>query len=502
MATRIVGMEISTDSIRLVLLEAGLRTLRVLATHEEPLLPEISLQNTLLTCTARLQWHPSRVMAGMQAPGLLKTFVFPFSDPKKIEQALPTELEPELLSPLEDYVWDSWKNPASPAGGPLVVGLALRAELEALLESCQRAGWPCEWVSGSALAATGLMLGTSSAPVEDSWAVVDLGTTHSHVGVVWNRTTLGFARTLSHPSLAPVPQANSDSLTAWRRLAQELRTTFQHVQLQYGGMLPKRILLAGLYAQQPEVHTWLQEALGCPVTSAPVPTSVGGRVLERTATLPPEALRQFATPLGLALAAVRPVAHIDFVRRLQRRGATTWIVRPRNVVIAAMALLLSSAMALTAAWQDASHERTLLEQEARERTQPVFGKPLTQAHDILAELKAGTSSTGAGAPPTRSALRFLEEISQKTPKQLSLPGQPDAPLLVDVTKLDIQPQKLTIRVEIDRSDTLSAWLTQLKALDCFKGDPHRDPPRTRRLKNGSETVDRQEHTITLDHTCL
>lgn len=502
MGTRIVGISLGTYTVQLTYLEAGMRFVRVLDMYElqrptdsgEP----SALWEELKTTLHQRAWQPTRVVLGLQAPGMVKTLLFPFSETKKIEQALSTELESELLTPLEEQVMDFQvsKPPPGYTNTPVLVGIASRKETQRLLDSCSQLGWSCDRIGASGLGAVGWML-ASSPPINNDlpWALLDVGQEESHLCFLWNRTSLGFTRTISHPNLLQDQALSKESL---RTLGQEIRATWYKIQSQYG-FVPSRLLLAGKNGSI--LQGPLEELLGCSVVPAPVLSTVAGRTFSWSNSLTLENIRTHAASLGLALSTLRALPQFNFAGRLLKERTPLWGVRASRVALAGLAVLLSGVMAFAAAWHDLHKEQTLLEQEARKLTQAVLGKELIQPAQIQTELNQALQPGSTQIPP-QTALQVLEKISMHTPKQWTPPGGTAIPLELDVLRLDLQPQKLILKVGTNRADALGEWIHQLQSIQCLKGDPHRESPRTVRWKINNEFIERQEHVLTFDHNCL
>lgn len=503
MATRIVGINLGASTVQLSYVEVGLRSIRVLDVYEHTLVPSgergepIVFPEELKTTLHQRAWQPSRVVIGIQAPGMVKTLLFPFAETKKIEQALPTELESELLAPLEEQLLDFHvsKPPVGHTDTPVLVGIASRKEIQALLDLCNKLGWSCDRIGASSLGAAGWILASDKPPTDLSWAVLDVGPQTSHLCVLWNRTSLGFTRTIVHPDWL---QESSLSTSSWQRLGQEIRSTWHKIQSSYG-IVPNRLLLTGMAT--PALQSALAEWLGCSVSLAPVPAMVAGRTLSWSSSLSAETIRVYATSMGLALSAVRPLTQFNFAGRLYKERSTAWGLRGSSIALAGLALLLSSMAVFAATWHDLRKEHVLLEQEARKLTQTVVGKELVQPSQIQTELNQMLQPSTTQIP-AQTALQVLEKISMHTPRQWTPPGQAATPLQLDVLRFDVQPQKLIVKVGTDRADALSEWINQIKSIACVKGDPHRESPRIVRWKTNTETLERQEHVLTFDHNCL
>src|SRR5262249_52475303 len=126
----------------------------------------------------------------------LRLLTLPFADPRKIEQVVGFELESQILSPIEDVIYDHRVVDHTEPGGARVMAAAADKDIaRAQLERTARSG-----VEARALFAAPLVydaLALRFLPDETGiFAIVDVGAEHTNVAVI-RGGVVAVARTIS-----------------------------------------------------------------------------------------------------------------------------------------------------------------------------------------------------------------------------------------------------------------------------------------------------------------
>lgn len=107
MGEQILGIDISDGQIAGVVLEQQRRNSQLLRWHSLEVPDEGDLAAAIKELCAHLQWQGGPCLCGLPLSKCsMRNLVLPFGDVKKITQALPFELEEQLLAPLDSTVYD------------------------------------------------------------------------------------------------------------------------------------------------------------------------------------------------------------------------------------------------------------------------------------------------------------------------------------------------------------------------------------------------------------
>ena len=201
MGQMILGLDIGQSSIKGVRLAKGFRGLRLVDLFVQPILRDGSLPEPGCLGSRQLEALESLIAEGkiasgdliaLSLPGDLISFremAFPFSDPKKLAQIVPFEIEAELPFDLEELTVDymALKNHRQPqrfeagsAKNPLLVAAIQNSILSHYLEQLQPLGIDPAWVGPNALALYAyaqyfLGIVSKAGSAQDTLLVVNIG---------------------------------------------------------------------------------------------------------------------------------------------------------------------------------------------------------------------------------------------------------------------------------------------------------------------------------------
>ena len=176
----------------------------------------------------------------MRGEAILRLLSLPFSDPKKIEQVLGYELESQILTEIDELVYDSvlanpkhkdQPNPSADAPGRVIAVAAPRAEVRNIIDALAAVRAEPKIVGAAALSYAALR-----APQEDELVrgIIDIGHQHTHVCVVQSSTAL-FARSIALGS-ADITHAIMDAFKQSEEAATKLK--HEHAKLVATGGTP------------------------------------------------------------------------------------------------------------------------------------------------------------------------------------------------------------------------------------------------------------------------
>jgi general secretion pathway protein L len=286
MVGNITGIDIATGHIAAVQIASGLKGRRIRACTRVPL-DGVGLEEGLgtLARTLDLKRHICRVTIPEEWVSF-RNVPMPFTDPKKVRQALPFEVESRLPYPVEDLLIDFVMTPGDAGGGVLAASVR-KDDLSGFLGLLRSHGIDPEVVEvrGSPLASW--LLDREGVP--DNFLVLDVEDDR-HTLVLCLRRRIALIRSLStvppqtgflgprdERAIARTDPAGADIDPFFRSLCAAMRHTV-HAFLARAGMeeRPERLFFTGARAQAPLCADILGRLLDMP--AEPIDVSLDRRV--------------------------------------------------------------------------------------------------------------------------------------------------------------------------------------------------------------------------------
>ncbi len=501
MGQGILGLDIGATAVKGVLLDSTFRGWTIADTATVPVAPgEASLLERQMSALRRLLergWNvETSIVALPGATAASHVVTLPFSDPKRIEQTIPFEVEGQIPFDLAEVSWD-WQLLGTRGGKTdLHVGVVRKEELAGLLAELAGVGLDPRAVipAGPAhanLFGTGILAG--EAPVETGAepaveVLLDIG--HDRVSVCiasggrceGARTFPGgsgqLARALGRelgmseteaalvlqsegsggglsPELA-LRAANPRAATALRKelapLARELRATLKAWEARVGAKPVKRLLLAGELAHLPG----LGELLAPEIRAAVEPLALAGAAAER---IPPADAPGLALALALAL---RGHQGSRAPRLNLRRGDLAYTrdfqhLRGKVVRLGAYAglVLLLALVSSGAKFFALSRQESLLDRALCDVTQKVVGRCFDDFSVAESVLKG--RGTPAASIPRVSAADVLGELAARSPAEVAL----------RLDRIEITRDKLHLVGTTDAAENVDRVVGALRGARCF-----------------------------------
>ncbi len=491
---RVLGLDLGSYSVKAVLFETAMRGYQTLS-FAEVRRPEGERMQTLRAALAELfQSHPliaEQVVVALPGPSLATHVLqMPFADTKRLEAALPFELESQLPFDLTEAVFDYQVASQREKKSDLLVGVVRKDELRTLLTLLKDAGVDPRILTHPAMAYQSLLLsspqlfdGTSDA---SSIALVDIGHERTSIAIGRPTTGLEFARTFSGGgkdltrALASEFQVEFAAASEWKetqaamgsgvqgadgkRAAAALLRGLQPVLRELRPTLKAftgrshravgQIYLCGGSAQLPGMEEEMSSGLALPVKLSQLPEEVGEVI--------PSAKRpQAAQAFALAL---RGQASSSRAQRLNfRRGEFAFqggfdYVREK---IGRMALFAATLLILLIT-SGIVRNSVLSRREQRvdavvcDVTQRVLGH-CEKNFDRALNLLRGKESPAALIPKA-SAVALFHELTQRVP--------PEVPVTFDQIIIDLD--RISLRGETDSSKSIDQITAGLKTYRCFR----------------------------------
>lgn len=412
---RNVGLDWAQDLLRVATLQSGFRGFAVQDVRAARLPAQGTPAERLRAGLAALDLVPPigpDDSVAVALPGALVSthlITLPFSDPRRIEQVLPAEVEGAIPFDPGEVVWDAAILGQVGGKTEVLVGVVKKSDLREHLEVLAAAGIEPRVVTLGPLALAALgergMIGeTGAAPA--TAALLDAGPDRADLTLLDGGRPV-MARALAAANAQAWDEAAVDANARTRLLSTLVRDL--KISLRARKASPERLLLAGALASLPEAAGQLEAETQLPVEPVTLPTGDAASALA----------------LGLALRAQLPRGRVNF--RKGEFAFTKDLSQLRGRLLrfaAAAAVLLVLGFVLGIARLTSLHRQAAGYDEAVcTATRRILGNCLTDYRQAVAQLSGG-HSRAAGIPRV-SAADVLAELVAHMPEG-------SLPLLEDV----------------------------------------------------------------------
>jgi general secretion pathway protein L len=493
---RFLGLDLGSYSVKAIVLEGTLRAFEAKHFYEVPRAQEgdkgETLKAALETLLGQLQLHGEIIVAALQGPSLAThAFSLPFADPKKLEAALPFEVESQLPFNLEDASFDYQPTFQDSTKTDLLVAVARKEEVRALTALLAEHKLDPRIITHPAIVYQNLLAGApgsfQSTPEGEAVCILDIGHERTHVavgvpgkGIDVARTFAGggkdLSRAIGNEFKASLEEANAwkeqhASLTLQKRtpeverasnalvrglqpLLREIRPTLKAFAAKTRKNVT-RVYLCGGTAKIPGICEQLTRDIGLPVELLELP--------QASAAIPPESAAIAAQAFALAL---RGQSTGTRGPRLNfRRGEFAFkgdfdFVKEKIPILAAFTAALLALMITSGIVRNIvlSRHEAQVDQLLCDTTKRVLNT-CEKSYDLALNKLQGTSSPAARIPK-RSAVNFLAELSQRLPA--------DVPITIEQVVVDVDSGRIQLRAEMNNSKDIDKLVASLKAFKCFK----------------------------------
>jgi len=485
---RVLGLDLGSYSVKGLLLETGARAGPQVAAFAEVRRapegePSETLKAALKELLANRELHSENVVVSLPGPSLAThQITLPFTDAKRIEATIGFEVESQLPFDLSEAAFDYQVGSQHDKSTELLVGVAHKAELRALVAALQEAGVDPRVITHPALVYLGVMgrPGLEAVPDNEAVAILDLG--HERTSLAIGRPgaspTVEFARTFpgggrdltralaaefgsapleaeawkeAHGAVGPAiagPEGERASGAFVRGLQptlREIRSTFKAYSVKSRRRVSRAYLCGGA-SRLAGLDVQLSHDLAIPCAALPMPQGQG-----------PAAAQAYALGLrGAATGARAPRFNLrrgdlsfkgDFDYLKDRLGLIASYAATVLVLLIASMVVRSSMLARREQAVDAS---------LCDITQRVLGKCETDYSRALAMLRGKESP--AAVVPKLSAVSILGELTERVPADVS----------VTFDQINIDLERVTLRGETDTSHHVDQITQALKAYRCFR----------------------------------
>ncbi|HTO95412.1 MAG TPA: pilus assembly protein PilM [Myxococcales bacterium] len=459
---RNVGLDWAQDTLRVATLESGFRGFAVQGVRSAPLPAEGSAAERLKAGLQALELSPplgpDDVVAVALPDAVVATHLvtLPFTDPRRIEQVLPAEVEGAIPFDLAEVVWDAAILGQSGGKTDVLVGVVKKSDLREHLEALAAAGVEPRVVTLAPLALAALGERGMLGPAPGAVALLDAGPDRADLALL-DSGRPALARALSTAGRQAWDEAVVDTHARARLLSTLVRDL--KISLRARRATPSRLLLAGVLAALPEAQERLSAEMQLPIEPVSLPAG------DPTGAL----------ALGLALRAQLPRGRVNlrkgefaFTKDLsQLRGRLF-----RLAAAAAVLLVLGFALGI-ARLSSLRRQAAAYDEAVCNATRRILGNCLTDYRQAVAQLSGGRSRA-AGIPRVSGADVFAELVAYMPEGSL--------PLLDDV---EVTTTALRVKGTADSFGKVDEIVSGLRKDKCF-GEIKQ--PRTEKAREGTKVA--------------
>lgn len=489
---RVLGLDLGSHAVKGVLFETSMRGYQTRLAVSVRRAQEGDRTETLKAALTELfTQHPvqaDQVVVALPGPTLATHVVtLPFSDPRKIEQTLPFEIEGQLPYDISEVVFDYQVASTKDKKSDILVGLVRKTELKALIDTLAELKLTPKVITHPGIAYQNVLATMSAAEVQDgAIAIVDIGHERTSIAIGSPGGPVEVARTFSgggkdltrtlarefqvppldaekwkeqHGALAShingpdAERAAGAFIRGMQGVVRELRQSFKAYSARSRRPV-MRVYICGGTATMPGFDEQLASDLSIPVERLALPNEAAAQIGQAD-------LSRMAQPFALALRGFASGAKAP--RFNLRRGEFGFkgdfdYVRDKIPRIAAFAftlLLLIIASGMVRNFLLAEREEKV-DAELCETTKKILGT-CEKSYDRALAMLQGTESPAAAVPKV-SAVQLLSDLTQRIPQDAN----------VTLQQVEVQLDRITLRAETESTKQVDAVTTELKKHRCFK----------------------------------
>jgi len=522
MAHRILGVDLGSYSVKLVLMETSLRHTKIVSLAELPIPEGSDAQQTLTQELASGRWKSDTVVAALGGEAAMVRYLsFPFVDPRKIAPVVGYELEGQIPYELDEVVFDhvilERSNVDGHPSARVVVAAAKIDRAQALVDRLHGAGLDPDPLTVEPMAYGYLGGSNDEMGQSEAVAVLDVGHRSTNLTILHDGRPL-FIRTLSRggghvtdviasrfnlprqeaerikhaDGMVPLPGQDLDGprsdlagavLDALKLWDLGIRQTLSAVRSELGQDLD-RVVLCGAGSTLRGLPYHVADLFGVGLSQVVRPN------LEMLGGGEP----QMALAVGLCyLAAQHRQDALNFRNGPLASASSHSLIRDKALVFAtaaviALGLLVTNGWATLAVLQK---EENLLATHLRTQTEQVLDKPMTDPKQVLSKIRRlQRAKRRSEIPiPQSSAFAVLSEISRQTPARDKV--------TLDVSRMNIKARKIVIKGTVGSASEVEQFATALRKIKCFDKV---EPSKTTEVGIGDEK--KSSFTITISSSCM
>ena len=489
MGLKSLGIDISDSHVTGVVLEQQRKNLALSASLSLPLAEGDDPAASVLQLCRQLDWQEGVRVCGLPLSMLsVRNLVLPFKDGKKIAQALPFEMEEQLIVPIDTLVTDFLVSKKTDAGSSIIAFSLERAFLSGLLAGVQELVDP-EIVTPAMVPLVAQIVRHN--PDRQNFLLIHADLHSSTMALVLNDKAV-FYRRLAYPEqmiLHPPfhfedgrvviadTVAAEECIRLFSRLIEQGLDYFQTENKEEGR--PLRVFLTGPLAEMALVSETLHSVLGLPVDAMDL---LAANTIFCSEELQPQWRgHHFDRALSLALQGFRR-PEINF--RKQGFAKQRTFFSARKHVLGAISVLAVVVIGLFGFLGYDYHRLQQQDKALNEEMVAIFKKTfpgVTKVQDPFVEMQARLKSAQGPASPgpllygNKRILDLLADISARIPTTIAL----------RVSRLAIDRESVSLKGTTDTFNSVETIKSSLSTSPQFKSVQIVSATADKEKKNGA-----------------
>jgi general secretion pathway protein L len=465
---RLVGIDVRATHVRVVLLQAQYRGIKVIGFRQAPLASPQELEETLRLVGLPLVQQGEHIAACISGDQLfIRDIELPAAASKQLSDVVPFEIEAQVPLDFDELCYDYRViGPKAGKDGMRVLSVATRISIvRQQIETVHRAlGVEPERVGAGPLPLANLAQLVPELRGPGLVAVLDVGLGSSDLLVLQDGLPV-FARTLSVGA-----EAGGQAMVAALRQSQA-------AWLQRGSEPFLRLFLCGAGSTIDGAAPVLSESLGLAVTPLPSPSFEG---------VPPGALTGFEKALGLALGLTGSARDLNLRKGPLAYQQSYAFLKTKLPVAAALfgLILVSFIFSVWAKGKSLDAENESLRQTLASLSEQTLGERVETAEELIEILDKAGAGQERDPQPELDGFDVMVEMSKAIPEEITH----------DIDEFDVQGDKAKLLGIVSATDEAERIKDELGKHRCFKNV---------NLAKISQVVNstRQKYTMTFDVIC-
>ncbi len=474
MGKKALGIDIGDAHITGVVLDQSGKSAIVTACLCLPLDEHLDVAQQARLLCEQLDWKEGACVCGLPLSLLsVRNLTLPFRDKKKIAQALPFEIEEQLIVPVDTLITDFLVSETTDTGSSIIAFAAEKTFLGDFLEGLQGVVDPESLVPGSVALAAQVV----SQNREGKTLLLLSADLHSITMVLIQGERPLFYRRISYPEqmiLQPPfffenGQVVATDMTAIeqcvRIISGSVERSLDYFHLEKASdRRPEKVFLTGFLAELDDIAEMMALALHLPVEKLDL---LSGGVIDCTEAVCPQWQSHcFDQAASLALLGFGPKPAINFRRNSFTKKRVLFSTRKQMLgTIAGMAVLAVCFLGFM--WNDyrlLQHRDKAIREEMSAIYKQTFPK-ITKVHEPYAEMKAALKTVQGPEAPTplfatdKRVLGLLADISARIPEAV----------VVQVNRLAIDRESILVKGTTDTFNSVDTIKNSLSASPRYKG---------------------------------
>ena len=475
MPGKILGLDISDDSVTAVQVKSGLKEYQITACARVPLENVEGVGGALETLFSSVDLRSDLCIASVPANAVsFRNLSMPFSDRRKIQQTIPFEIEALLPYPVEEHILDFSIGAVGEDTGVLAASVKV-SRVSEVLEALTRHGVDAHVLDIRSVPLVSWLLKQPDVP--DDGLYLDVGA-RRHTMILFSDRRVCLIRSLAargNPFEGLVsndpdmdeerPVRSRDVDASVEDMCREIRTTL-HAQRWREKIrtAPEKVYFTGLGALYPRMDEVLEEGLGIP--AEPIEMRRDKRVRMDRSISQSWNSALMDTALALALRDAKQGAGFNFRKgEFEKRTQFFWLKKEMKTAVGLVIVILALVGAdMGMEYYSMQKRHRMLDGKITEVFRATFPKttrivdPIQQMKVKIREAKATTASF-PGINGANDVLGLLKDISERIPASLN----------VRVTLMVVDPDTVRLSGRTDDFNMVDTIKNGLEPSPYFSG---------------------------------